>query len=105
MSEPQRGKVWLADFGIVGEVRPVVVISVPLTDADRALVTVIPHTTKVIGSMHEVKIPVRWLQTGAFNLQATAPLAPAKFVRQLGTLSLPQLEEIECALKRWEGLR
>jgi mRNA interferase MazF len=104
MSLPHRGEVWLADFGMAGKVRPVAVISVPFTDADRALVTVVPHTTSVMGSMYEVSIPLRWLQAGAFNVQAISPLPPPKFIRLLGILSQAQLSEIEVTLKRWEGL-
>lgn len=104
MSLPQRGEVWLADFGMVGKVRPVAVISVPFTDSDRALITVVPHTTTLVGSIHEVGLSLRWLQTGAFNIQAVAPLPPPKFIRILGTLTQPQMSQIEVALKRWAGL-
>lgn len=104
MSLPQRGEVWLADFGMVGKVRPVVVVSVPLTDSDRALITVVPHTTSLVGSIHEVRLPLRWLQVGAFNIQSVAPLPPPKFIRLLGTLTQVQMSQIEVALRQWEGL-
>lgn len=104
MSLPQRGEIWLADFGLAGKVRPVVVVSVPFADSDRALITVVPHTTSLIGSIHEVCLPLRWLQTGAFNIQAVAPLSPPKFIRLLGTLTKAQMSQIEVALKQWEGL-
>jgi mRNA interferase MazF len=104
MSLPQRGEVWLADCGMAGKTRPVVVASIPFGDTDRALITVVPHTTSLVGSEFEVTIPVRWLHPGAFNVQAVFPLPPPKFIRLLGTLTQAQMSQIEAALKHWEGL-
>ncbi len=100
-----RGEVWLADCGMAAKTRPVVVISIPFRDSDRALITVVPHTTSIIGSEFEIEIPVRWLQSGAFNIQATFPLPPPKFIRRLGVLNSEQLTRIETALQQWEGLK
>jgi mRNA-degrading endonuclease toxin of MazEF toxin-antitoxin module len=44
MKSPHRGEVWLADLGMAAKVRPALAISVPADDADRALVTLVPHT-------------------------------------------------------------
>jgi mRNA interferase MazF len=49
-----RGEVWLFDLGMAEKVRPVLVISVAFDDIDRAIVTVVPHTTSLRGSKHEV---------------------------------------------------
>jgi mRNA-degrading endonuclease toxin of MazEF toxin-antitoxin module len=49
---PERGEVWLVDFGITQKVRPALVISVPYGDSDRALLGVIPHTTATRGSQN-----------------------------------------------------
>src|ERR1043166_721163 len=46
----KRGEVWQVDFGITAKVRPALVISIPYSDSDRALVGVIPHTTAKRGS-------------------------------------------------------
>jgi mRNA interferase MazF len=48
---PKRGDVWQVDFGIAQKVRPALVISIPFTDADRALIGVIPHTTATRGAV------------------------------------------------------
>jgi mRNA interferase MazF len=104
MNVPARGEVWLADCGMTAKVRPVVVISIPFRDSDRALTSVVPHTRSLIGSEFEVPIPVRWLDGGAFNVQATFPLSPPRFIRRLGVLNPLQLGQIETALKRWQGL-
>jgi mRNA interferase MazF len=58
---PERGEVWLVDFGITQKVRPALVISVPYADIDRALLGVIPHTTATRDSAFEVSIPARFL--------------------------------------------
>ena len=104
MNLPRRGEVWWADCGMAAKVRPVVVISIPFGDADRALLTVVPHTRTLVGSEFEVPIPVPWLERGAFNIQATFPLPPPKFIRRIGVLNSEQLAQIEKTLSRWEGL-
>jgi mRNA interferase MazF len=83
---PERGEVWLVDFGITQKVRPALVVSVPYADADRALLGVIPHTTATRGSRWEVPITTRFLAEGAFLVQGIQPVPPRYFVRQLGTL-------------------
>ncbi len=44
MGGPERGEVWLADLGLAAKVRPVLVVSVPFTDRDFALIQVVPHS-------------------------------------------------------------
>ena len=58
MATPRRGEVWLIDFGRAGKTRPALVVSGPFGDQDRALITVIPHTTSLRGSAFEVAVPV-----------------------------------------------
>jgi len=105
MSKPQRGEVWLADLGLAAKVRPALIISVPFRDSDRALFTIVPHTTKIIGSEYEVHLSIPWLEKGAFNVQSVMPAVPPQFIRRLGTLTPQQLAEIEIALRRWAGLK
>jgi len=54
MKSPQRGEVWLVDLGMTAKVRPALVISGPVGDEDRALVTLVPHTTSPRQSRFEV---------------------------------------------------
>ena len=56
---PERGEVWQVDFGLTQKVRPALVVSVPYSDSDRALIGVIPHTTAMRGSQFEVPVPTR----------------------------------------------
>ena len=47
---PKRGEVWMFDCGMAEKVRPVLVLSIPFGDADRAVVTVVFHSTALRGS-------------------------------------------------------
>src|ERR1035438_9090827 len=58
---PRRGEVWLFDLGMTAKTRPVVVVSVEYGDADRAIVTVVPHTTEIRQSPFAVQIKVPFL--------------------------------------------
>lgn len=60
MSRLARGEVWLVDLGYVA-IRPCLIISIPALDRDRALATLIPHTTSLRGSRFEVQVNVRFL--------------------------------------------
>ena len=104
MAKPERGEVWQIDFGMTQKVRPALVISIPFTDADRALIGVIPHTTATRGSQFEVAVPTRFLAEGAFLVQGILSVPPRYFLRRLGTLTPEQLRPIEDALLRWQGL-
>ena len=102
---PTRGDVWLIDLGLVGKVRPGVVLSVPAdTDDDRALVTLVPHTTSLRGSRFEVLTSERFLKTSAFNVQGLVSAPRAKLIRRLGKLSPETLAEVERAVRTWLGL-
>ena len=101
---PERGEVWQVDFGVTAKVRPALVISVPYDDADRALVGVIPHTTAPRGSQFEVVVGARFLGEGAFLVQGIQAFPPKYFLRRLGVLTPPQLQDVELALLRWLGV-
>ena len=47
MKPPVRGEVWRVDLGLAAKVRPALVLSIPPTDIERALVTLVPHTTSL----------------------------------------------------------
>jgi mRNA interferase MazF len=104
MDQPDRCEVWLVDLGLVAKVRPCLVISVPAADDDRALATVLPHTTSVRGTRFEVSIHVRFLKSGAFDVQNVMTIPHAKFIRKLGALQPAQMASIESAVKLWLAL-
>lgn len=69
MSSPDRGEVWLVNLGYVAKVRPCLVISINVLDQDRALASLIPHTTSSRGSRFEVQVKARFLREGVFDVQ------------------------------------
>ncbi|MBI4658771.1 MAG: type II toxin-antitoxin system PemK/MazF family toxin [Verrucomicrobia bacterium] len=84
MGPPERGEIWLADLGMAAKTRPVLVVSVPYSDTDYALIGVIPHTTTPRGSQFEIVLRAPFLQPGAFNVQGMLAVPAAKFLRRLG---------------------
>ena len=104
MKNPLRGEVWMVDLGMAAKVRPCLVLSVPLQDEDRALVTVTPHTTSLLGTRFEVPVPTRFLKPGAFDGQQLVTIARAKFIRKLGDLDSAQIGNVERVIRQWLGL-
>lgn len=103
MTSPERGEVWLVDLGYVAKVRPCLVISIPALQQDRALATLIPHTTSLRNSRFEVAIKVKSLREGAFDVQNLITIPHAKLLRKLGSLTSDQMVEVEDALLFWLG--
>ena len=67
MPAPNRGEIWLVDLGYAAKVRPCLVLNIPAADEDRALATLVPHTTGTRASRFEVSIKVPFLREGAFD--------------------------------------
>ena len=104
MSRINRGEIWLVDLGMVAKIRPALVLSVPPSDVDRALVTVIPHTTSIRGSSAEVAVNSTFLKPGAFDAQNLITIPQAKLIRKLGEPATSDLQRVEQAVRRWLGL-
>lgn len=104
MPETRRGEVWLVDLGLAAKVRPCLVLSVPVAEQDRALVTAVAYTTSPRGSRFEVAITARFLRSGVFDAQNLVTIPHAKLLRQLGVLSSTQLAAVEAAVRAWLGL-
>lgn len=104
MVQAKRGEVWLADLGLAGKVRPVLVASVAFSEVERALYAVIPHTTSLRGGRFEVAVNVQWLAQGAFDVQGTRPVPPPALLRKLGTLNPAQMDSVVNALSNWFDL-
>ena len=101
--KPKRGEVWLFDLGMTEKVRPALVISVAFADTDRALVTIVPHTTSLRGSQYEVAADVQFLKRGAFVVQSVATYPSIRALRRLGALKPDQFDLVFAGLLRWLG--
>jgi mRNA interferase MazF len=101
---PKRGEIWLVDLGMTAKVRPALVISIPADDIDRALVTLVPHTTSGRNSRFEVASQVPFLKSGVFDAQNLITIPHAKLVRAPGRLPASQLASVERAVCLWLGL-
>jgi len=88
---------------MVEKVRPVLVFSIPFGDADRAVITVVFHSTALRGSMFEVKVPVSFLKDGAFIAQSVATYPTARAIRKMGSLNAAQFALVEAAVFKWLG--
>ena len=104
MNIPNRGEVWLVDLGFTAKTRPCLVVSIPAEDQDRALATLIPHTTSARNSRFEVSLTLGFLKPGVFDAQNLITIPHAKLVRKLGNLTAEQLLDIEDAVCDWLGL-
>lgn len=104
MAAPRRGEVWLVDLGMAAKVRPAVVVSIPADDRDRALVTLVPHTTSPRQSRFEAPVVVPFLRSGVFDAQNLITIPHAKLVRLLGTLAPAQFAPVEGAMRLWLGI-
>lgn len=105
MNNLKRGDVWLVDLGYVAKVRPCLVVSIPALAQDRALATLIPHTTSPRNSRFEVQVQVPFLRTGVFDLQNIVTIPHAKLLRKLGSLTTVQMMELEEVLLFWLGFK
>jgi len=102
---PVRGGVYVVDLGLAAKVRPCLVLSVPLEESDRSLVTVIPHTTSVRKSRFEVVVPARFLRPGAFDAQGIVTVPTVRLMNHIGTLTTEQLGSVERGVCKWLGIK
>ena len=86
------------------KVRACVVLSIQSLDTERALTTVVPHTTAQRGTRFEVADAVSFLRDGAFDAQNLITIPHAKHIRRLGALSEDQMRIVENTVKQWLGL-
>jgi len=80
------------------KVRPVPILSVPFSAADRALVTVVFHSTALRGSQFEVTVEVPFSKPGAFVAQSLATYPTARAIRKLGALQPEAFSKVEAAV-------
>jgi mRNA interferase MazF len=103
MPTPRRGEVWLIDFGQAGKTRPALVVSVAFGDLDRALITVVPHTTTLRGSPFEIAVRAAFLKPGAFLVQGVTTFPTVRALHRLGSLPAEAFDKVFQGLLRWLG--
>lgn len=94
----------MVDLGLAAKVRPCLVLSVPLEESDRSLVTLIPHTTNLRQSRFEVAASPRFLRPGAFDAQGIVTVPTVRLMNRLGTLSAEQIQAVEKGVCKWLGI-
>ena len=105
MAIPLRGEVWSVDLGLAQKTRPALVISREYGDNDRALITVVPHTTALRNSEFEVSVDVGFLaKPGAFMTQGVTSVPSVQATRRLGVLNVEELARVEEKVRSWLGL-
>jgi mRNA interferase MazF len=93
----------VVDLGMEGKVRPAVIVSVAYGDTDRALVTIVPHTTSLRGSQFEIAADIAFLKPGAFLVQNVATYPKVRAIRKLGMLKSDQFDLVFSGLLHWLG--
>lgn len=101
MRYPVRGEVWLVDLGMTAKVRPCLVISSRIGDADRALLCLVPHTTSIRNTPYEAAVHPAFLKPGAFDAQGLVTVPVRTAIRQLGLLTPEQMREVERVVCSW----
>jgi mRNA interferase MazF len=86
---------------MTAKVRPCLVISTRIGDSDRALVTLVPHTTSTRGTDFEAAVNPSFLKAGAFDAQGLVTIVARHAIRHLGTLAPEQMRAVEQAVCRW----
>ncbi len=94
----------MVDLGLGAKVRPCLVLSVPLEESDRSLVTLIPHTTSLRQSRFEVTASLRFLRPGAFDAQGIVTVPTVRLMNRLGMLSPEQIRAVEKGVCLWLGI-
>jgi len=79
-------------------------MSTMIDDIDRAVITVVSHTTSLRGTEYEAQISAFFLKRGAFNGQAIATVPVTDAIRLLGVLKDDQMQHVERVVCKWLAL-
>ncbi len=101
MPRANRGEVWQVDLGLVGKVRPVLILALPRGSDDRQIFTYVPHTTQPRSTAFEVAVPARFLLAGVFDTQGISTVDTRKLMKKLGVLTPDQITRVEDAVLDW----
>jgi mRNA interferase MazF len=98
---PVAGELYLIDLGVVGKVRPAVVVSREDLESPRAIAIWAPLTTQNRGSAYEVGLgKLKILDKESWvNVQGLVSLGHEKLIRRLGRITPAQLDQVKTALR------
>ena len=98
---PLVGELYLVDLGMVGKVRPAVVVSREDLDSPRAIAICAPLTTQNRGSSYEVGLgKLKILDKESWvNVQGLMSVGHEKLIRRLGRITPAQLDKVKSALR------
>jgi len=94
------GEVWMVDLGLVGKIRPCLVLSDYPADNELALLVVVPHTTALRSNRWELPLPKPFLTQGAFHLQQIQAVPITRLERKLGLLTAAEFQNLKETLVR-----
>jgi mRNA interferase MazF len=98
---PLPGEIYLVDLGMIGKVRPAIVVSREDPDSPRAISICAPITTRNRGSLYEVPLgKLKFLDHESWaNVQGLASVEHAKLLRKLGRISSLHLSALKVSLR------
>lgn len=104
MATPRRGEVWIVDLGMVAKTRPCLTMNIALDPNDRVLAAIVPVTSSIRGTLHEISVAAPFIRKGVFDVQQMHSVPQAKFIRRLRMLPPDQLALVEAGVRNWLGL-
>ena len=98
-----RGEIWMVDLGLAAKPRPVVILSIPFQQNEKAVVTYVARSTARRGGRFEIEHHAPHFLPGVFDAQNLGTVPVAKLIRSLGRLPEDKLSQVEHAVRRWLG--
>ena len=98
---PRPGELYLINLGVVGKVRPALVVSREDPECPRAVSLFAPLTTQYRGSAYEIALgKLRFLDKESWaNVQGLSNIGYENLLRRLGSVSALQLASVRDALR------
>ena len=98
---PKHGEVWIADLGLAGKTRPVVILSRTDDDPPRALAIYVPTTSQDRSSDYEVTLGhLSFLDSASVaNVQGIGSVPLVRLEKRIGALPEVDLARVKAALQ------